>query len=144
VMPIAAGFVGEGKWWTKKGPFDLRGLSRLVALLAIIGCILLIVVGVQPPNEKVGYLLVLGVLVLLTIWYPKVVGVVLAIVTTAVIYWLFAPSIVWLGIFAVILLVLGWFVDERARFEGPPLTEEAVKARQAEIAREEAAMGGAG
>ena len=144
IMPISAGFIGEGKWWTKKGPFDLKGLSRLVALLAIIGCILLIVVGVQPPNEKVGYLLVLGVLVLLTIWYPKVVGVVFAVITTAVIYWLFAPSVLWLAIFAVILLAIGWFADEQARFQGPPLTEEAVRARQAEIAREETAMGGAG
>lgn len=144
VLPIAAGFIGEGKRWTKKGPFNLGGLSKLVALLAIIGCILLIVVGVQPPNERVGYLLVLGVLVLLTIWYPKVPGVVFAIITTAVIYWLFAPPMIWLGAFAVILLALGWFADERARFAGPPLTEEAVKARQAEIAREEAAMGGAG
>jgi amino acid transporter len=144
VMPIAGGFIAEGKSWTKKGPFNLGGLSKLVALAAIIGCVLLIVVGVQPPNERVGYLLVLGVLVLLTIWYPKVPGVVFALITTAIIYWLFAPSIVWLVIFAVILLALGWFVDERARFQGPPLTEEAVKARQAEIAREEAAMGGAG
>src|SRR5262249_56798855 len=95
-LATVACFVGEGKWWTKKGPFDLKGLSKLVALLAIIGCILLIVVGVQPPNEKVGYLLVLGVLVLLTIWYPKVVGVVFALITTAVIWWLFAPSAPWL------------------------------------------------
>jgi hypothetical protein len=144
IMPISAGFIGEGKWWTKKGPFDLKGLSKLVALLAIIGCILLIVVGVQPPNEKVGYLLVLGVLVLLTIWYPKVVGVVFALITTAAIWWLFAPSMPWLIGFLVVLLLIGWFADEQARFQGPPLTEEAVKARQAEIAREEAAMGGAG
>jgi amino acid transporter len=144
IMPISAGFIGEGKWWTKKGPFDLKGLSKLVALLAIIGCILLIVVGVQPPNEKVGYLLVLGVLVLLTIWYPKVTGVVFALITTAVIYFLFAPPTTWLVIFLVILLLIGWFTDERARFAGPPLTEEAVKARQAEIAREEAQLGGAG
>jgi amino acid transporter len=143
-MPIAAGLVGEGKWWTKKGPFNLCGLSRLVALLAVIGCILLIVVGVQPPNEKVGYLLAVGVLVLLTIWFPQVIGVVFAVITTAVIYWWFAPALWLLAVFAVILLALGWFVDERARFQGPPLTPEAVAARQAEIAREEAALGGAG
>jgi amino acid transporter len=98
VMPIAAGFIGEGKWWTKKGPFNLGGASKLVALLAIIGCVLLIVVGVQPPNEKVGYLLFWGVVALIIIW---------------------------------------WTV-ERKRFQGPPLTPEAVAARQAEIAREEA------
>jgi hypothetical protein len=67
--------------------------------------------------------------------------VVFAIITTAVIWWLFAPSAPWLIGFLVVLLGLGWFANERARFQGPPLTEEAVKARQAEIAREEAAMG---
>ena len=143
-MPIAAGLVAEGKTWTKKGPFNLGGLSKLVALLAVIGCILLIVVGVQPPNEKVGYLLVVGVLVLLTIWFPQVIGVVFAVITTAVIYWWFAPAYWLLAIFGVALLLLGWFVDERARFQGPPLTPEAVAARQAEIAREEAQLGGAG
>jgi amino acid transporter len=143
-MPIGAGLVGEGKWWTKKGPFDLKGLSRLVALLAIIGCVLLIVVGVQPPNEKVGYLLLLGVLVLLTIWYPKVVGVVFGVITTAAIYWLFQPSLVWLIGELIVLVLIGWFTDEQSRFQGPPLTPEAVAARQAEIAREEAALGGAG
>ncbi len=103
-MPIAAGLFGEGKWWTKKGPFNLGALSKPVALLAVIGCILLIIVGVQEPNQKVGYLLVGGVVVLTIIW---------------------------------------WAV-ERNRFQGPPLTPEAVKARQAEIAREEAQLGGAG
>ena len=48
------------------------------------------------------------------------------------------------GRFPVILLLLGWFTDESARFQGPPLTPEAVAARQAEIAREEAALGGVG
>jgi len=104
VMPIAAGLIGEGKWWNKKGPFNLGGLSKPIALLAVIGCILLIVVGVQEPNQKVGYLLIGGVIVLTIIWW----------------------------------------VVERNRFQGPPLTPEAVAARQAEIAREEAELGGAG
>ena len=46
------------------------------------------------------------------------------------------------GLIAVLVVV--WWVYERRRFAGPPLTEEAVKARQAEIAREEAALGGVG
>jgi amino acid transporter len=143
-MPIAAGFLQEGKNWNKKGPFNLGGLSKLVAAAAVIGCVLLIIVGVQEPNQKVGYLLLLGVLVLLTIWLPKVKGVVAAVVTTAAIYWLFEPPIAWLVGEAVILLLLGWFTDESLRFQGPPLTQEAVAARQIEIAREEAALGGAG
>ncbi len=100
VMPIAAGLLSEGNSWTKKGPFNLGGLSKPVAILAVIGCVVLIIVGVQPPNEKVGYLLFWGVVVLTALW--------------------------WLG--------------ERNRFQGPPLTPEAVAKRQAEIAREEAEM----
>ncbi|TXH35492.1 MAG: amino acid permease [Rhodospirillaceae bacterium] len=100
LMPIAAGLFAEGGKWSKKGPFNLGGLSKPVALLAIVGCIILIIVGVQPPNEKVGYLLLWGVIALVAI------------------YWLV----------------------ERRRFQGPPLTPEQVAARQAEIAREEAAL----
>jgi hypothetical protein len=37
-------------------------------------------------------------------------------------------------------MVVIWYTVERNRFRGPPLTEEAVKARQAEIAREEAEL----
>lgn len=103
-MPIGAGLLAEGKTWTKKGPFDLGGASKLVAALAVIGCVVLVVVGVQPPNEKVGYLLLGGIIALIIIWH----------------------------------------LVEKNRFAGPPLTDEAVKARQAEIAREEAALGGAG
>lgn len=105
VMTCAAGLMSEinGKW-TKKGPFNLGGLSKVIALLAIIGCLILIYVGVQPPNEKVGWL-------------------VLAM--------------------AAVGLVL-WFTFERSRFQGPPLTAEDVAKRQARIAAEEKAVGGAG
>ncbi len=102
LMPIAAGLRAEGKTWTKKGPFDLGAWSKPVAVLATIGCALLVIVGVQPPNEKVGYLLFWGIVVMVIIWYAV----------------------------------------ERNRFQGPPLTEEAVKARQAEIARQEAELAG--
>ena len=42
----------------------------------------------------------------------------------------------------VVALVLVWYAFEKRRFPGPPLTEEAIKARQAEIAREEALLAG--
>jgi amino acid transporter len=45
---------------------------------------------------------------------------------------------------AIVVLIVVWFAFEKRRFAGPPLTPEAVAARQAEIAREEAALGGAG
>jgi amino acid transporter len=104
IMPIGAGILAEGKTWTKKGPFDLGGLSKPIAVLAVIGGGVLAFVGFQPPYELVGEFLA--------------------------------------G--AIVLLIVIWFAFEKRRFAGPPLTPEAVKARQAEIAREEAALGGAG
>jgi amino acid transporter len=100
IMPIGAGLLAEGKTWTKKGPFDLGGLSKPIAVLAIIGGAILAFVGFQPPYQLVGEFLA-GVIV---------------------------------------FLVVVWFAFERNRFAGPPLTPEAVAARQAEIAREEAAL----
>jgi hypothetical protein len=44
----------------------------------------------------------------------------------------------------VVVLAVVWFAFERRRFPGPPLTEADVAKRQAEIAAEEAALGGAG
>ncbi len=44
----------------------------------------------------------------------------------------------------VVFLVAVWFAVERSRFSGPPLSEADVAGRQAGIAAEEAALGGAG
>ena len=52
-MPSAAGFFAYGKTWTKMGPFDLgQGLFKLLAVLSVLGVLVLIWIGVQPPNEK--------------------------------------------------------------------------------------------
>lgn len=40
----------------------------------------------------------------------------------------------------IVALVVVWYAFEKRRFQGPPLTEEAVKARQAEIATAEQAF----
>jgi amino acid transporter len=56
IMPTAAGIFAEGRSWTKKGPYDLKGWSKPIAVLAVIGGATLVFVGVQPPNDKVLYL----------------------------------------------------------------------------------------
>ena len=69
LMPVAAGLRAEMNGsWTDKGPFELGAASKIVAVLAIIGCALLIFVGVQPPNEKVGYLIVAMLIAMAIIW----------------------------------------------------------------------------
>ncbi len=69
LMPVASGLRAEmtGQW-KNKGPFQLGAASKPVAVLAIAGCALLIFVGVQPPYEKVGYLIVAMLIAMLVIW----------------------------------------------------------------------------
>jgi amino acid transporter len=69
VMPIAAGFLAEGKTWTEKGPFNLGGFSKINAVLAVVVGIVLAITGFFPPNEKVFYLTVAMVVVMVILWY---------------------------------------------------------------------------
>jgi amino acid transporter len=159
IMPIGAGILAEGKSWTKKGPFNLGGASKLVGVLAVLGGAVLAFVGFQPPYQLVGQFLAYAVIALIVIWQPRTIALLVAAAGIILAYFWFQPEtgwmtaaegallglppIVWLGIAAVVLLALS-LVGERERFAGPPLTPEAVAKRQAEIAREEAALGGAG
>ena len=68
-MPIAAGLLSEGKSWTKKGPFNLGAWSKPFAVLGVIGALVLAYVGMQPPNEKVAYVTMALLAVLLVIWF---------------------------------------------------------------------------
>ncbi|VTT98683.1 amino acid permease : Uncharacterized protein OS=Sorangium cellulosum So0157-2 GN=SCE1572_45465 PE=4 SV=1: AA_permease_2 [Gemmataceae bacterium] len=52
VLPTAIGFVAHGRWWTEMGPWHLGWWFRPLAVVSVIGCGGLIVIGMQPPNEK--------------------------------------------------------------------------------------------
>jgi amino acid transporter len=52
VLPTALGFFAWGRRWKSMGPWHLGMLYRPLALLAILGCVGLFLIGVQPPNEK--------------------------------------------------------------------------------------------
>jgi len=70
VMPIAAGLLAEGgPKWKEKGPFNLGGLSKPNAVLAIIFGIVLAISGFFPPNEKVFYFTVGMIIVMPIVWY---------------------------------------------------------------------------
>lgn len=69
VMPVAAGLLAEGKTWTQKGPFNLGALSKPIAILAIIGGLVLAWTGFQPPNDKVLYVTVGLIVVLVVLWF---------------------------------------------------------------------------
>ncbi len=67
VLPTAIGLIAHGRWWTEMGPWQLGRWFRPLAVVSILGCGGLLVIGMQPPNEKAalvvsGTMLVLGVL----------------------------------------------------------------------------------
>jgi amino acid transporter len=58
VLPPALGLWTCRRSWTQMGSWDLAAWHRPLALVSVLGCALLFVIAVQPPNEKT--LLVIG------------------------------------------------------------------------------------
>ncbi len=53
VMPTAAGLRAYGRRWTTFGPFDLgRRLYTGLGVVALAGTLVLVWIGVQPPNDR--------------------------------------------------------------------------------------------
>jgi amino acid transporter len=52
VLPSALGLVAYGRTWTQMGPWQLGVWYRPLAAASVVGCVGLIVIGMQPPNEK--------------------------------------------------------------------------------------------
>ena len=54
VLPTAIGLLAHGRWWTAFGPWTLGRWFRPLALISVVGCVGLVVIGIEPPNEKAG------------------------------------------------------------------------------------------
>jgi len=68
-MPILAGLFSEGKSWTEFGPFRLGIWSKPICVLALLGTLVVIFVGIQPPNNiLISYGLGLIVL-MIVLWF---------------------------------------------------------------------------
>lgn len=50
-LPIGAGLLAEGKSWTEFGPFRLGVFSKPLAALTVLGVLVLVYIGIQPPNN---------------------------------------------------------------------------------------------
>ncbi|MBN8246515.1 MAG: amino acid permease [Verrucomicrobia bacterium] len=69
VLPIGAGLIAYGRSWTRFGPWRLGAAYRPLAALSVVGCLFLLVIGVQPPNALALHI-VGGVIVLLVVvWF---------------------------------------------------------------------------
>jgi amino acid transporter len=70
-VPIALGLRAYGRTWTQMGPWSLGRGYRMIAAVCVLGCALLLVIGVQPPNDKALWV-TLGALVLtVVIWFGR-------------------------------------------------------------------------
>jgi amino acid transporter len=69
VLPAALGFYAHGRTWTQMGPWHLGRWYRPLAVLSVLGCLGLIVIGMQPPNEKAAYVVGGACVVLTAGWY---------------------------------------------------------------------------
>jgi amino acid transporter len=69
VLPTALGLFAYGRSWTRMGPWDLGRAYRPLALLAVLGCGLLFVIGVQPPHDKALWTVGGAVVLLVLAWY---------------------------------------------------------------------------
>jgi amino acid transporter len=120
-MPVVAGLLAEGKTWTKFGNFRLGGLSKLFAVIVLLGTISIIIGGhaFVPSVAAVAADPAAN---------PPVAG-------SSFIPGLWIYTLAFYGILLVI-----WFAFESKRFQGPPVTAEAIKRRQADIAAKEAAL----
>jgi amino acid transporter len=73
VMPTVAGFFTFGKQWTKMGPFNLgAGVFKSLAVVSVAGVMVLVWIGVQPPNDQALTATLVAVGVLTVAWWAGV------------------------------------------------------------------------
>ncbi len=68
-MPIALGLFAYGRTWTTMGPFSLGPWYRLVAAICVFFCVLVLVIGVAPPNDKALPITLGALLLTLFVWF---------------------------------------------------------------------------
>jgi amino acid transporter len=69
VLPAALGFWAYGRTWTRMGPWNLGRLYRPLALASVLGCGVLVFIGVQPPNDKALWCVVGLLLLMAGAWF---------------------------------------------------------------------------
>jgi amino acid transporter len=69
VLPTALGLLAYGRRWTAMGPWHLGPWYRPLAAVSVLGCAALILIGMQPPNEKTAWIVGGTLLALAAVWY---------------------------------------------------------------------------
>jgi amino acid transporter len=71
VIPIVLGAFAYGTAkWPKSGPWSMgAGLYKLVSLLSVVGMVVIFYIAIQPPNDKVLWIVLGTLAVLVVLWF---------------------------------------------------------------------------
>ena len=69
VLPSLLGARAYGKTWTTMGPWSLGRWYRPLAWLSALGCVGLIAIGMQPPNNRSAWVAGVMALALAVVWF---------------------------------------------------------------------------
>lgn len=67
-VPTLLGLIAYGRRWTAMGPWRLGGWYRVLAVICLLGVAFLLVIGVQPPNDKALWILLGSCVLTAAIW----------------------------------------------------------------------------
>jgi amino acid transporter len=69
MLPTALGALAYGRTWTRMGPWDLGRWFRPLAGVNVLGCIVLITIGMQPPYDRAAGIVGGALIVLVAVWF---------------------------------------------------------------------------
>jgi amino acid transporter len=67
-LPTLLGLLAYGRSWTDMGPWSLGRWYQPLAIVCLLGCGFLLLIGIQPPNEKAGWIVLGACVVTGTVW----------------------------------------------------------------------------
>jgi amino acid transporter len=68
-LPVILGGFAYGRSWTHMGPWNMGPIYRLVAILTAIAIVLVIFLGVQPPNDAALNVTLAFLLLTAIVWF---------------------------------------------------------------------------
>jgi amino acid transporter len=69
LLPIGLGFRAYGRTWTAMGPWGLGGWYRPLAVICTVGCGVLVLLGMFPPNDSAIWIVGGFITVLTAAWW---------------------------------------------------------------------------
>jgi amino acid transporter len=69
VLPTLIGLFVYGRSWTQMGPWHVGAWYRPLAAASVLGCVAIIIIGVQPPNTIAAWVVGATVVLLVGLWF---------------------------------------------------------------------------